>query len=304
MKQVVKRLELISCAISLEENDLVIAQTEKLKHFPLDEEAKTIAHILDTGLYEEAIPKIKIYIKKFSDLSAYEDSRIQGMRVEIKTFEEEINTLSYKKYKHIKDTFTFNTMYHSILSDTVKEILKLELDMATRTFKDGKMQKEDFAKIKDRYAEFLEIDEHFQDINQKTLSQSDEDELQRLYKKVTHIINPKIVVDELQEEAQEIFTKLNLAFVQNDLERVKNIFSNLGKDAAFTYSYDKIEDRKKLKKQSKILRQNIENLQNEVETIDNESSSLIMGTKESLEHFFQESKKELIAKKAKLQKIS
>lgn len=300
MKQVVKRLELISAAISLGENEIIISQTKKLRDFPLDLEAEDITSLLEKRSYEEVITKINHYLKKFSDISAYEDPRVEGIRVQIKTFEHDLITLSNKKYETIKNIFSFNTRYHTSLGEIVENILKLEVEMATMALEQNKIDNKAFKEIERRYTHFLEQNTNLANSKQHALTQYEQNELQRIYKKIASIINPSLVVEEFKDEATELFAKLNNAYVNQELSTLKEVQSSLRDDVFFVYSFESIEDRKSLKQQSKILRKKIELLENELHELNNQKISKLSSTAQSLEAFFSKTKKELIKKQATL----
>lgn len=300
MKQVVKRLELISAAISLGENEIIISQTKKLRDFPLDTDAQAITSMLEKRSYEEVITKINNYLKRFSDISAYEDPRVEGIRVQIKTFEHDLISLSHKKYETIKNIFSFNSRYHNSLGEIVENILKLEVEMATASLKQRKINNKAFKEIEAKYTDFFRQNQKLATLKQQSLTQYEQDELQRVYKKVASIINPSIVVEEFKNEAMGLFAKLNTAYVKQELSLVKEVELSLRDDVGFVYSFESIEDRKVLKNQSLALREDIELLEDELDKLNNQKISKFSSTAQSLEAFFSKTKKELMKKQAAL----
>lgn len=301
MKQVVRRLELISAAISLGESSIIESQTKKLRNFPLDEEAETITAMLEKKSYEETIPSIKIYLKKFTGLYAYENPILKGIRLEIKTFEQEIAALSHKKYSLIKNRLFFNKQYHESLGEIVKDILQLKSATASRALSEKKIDKKEFIRIENKLMRFQEKNLELESIQQKSLQTYEQQELERVYKKTARIINPKIVIEEFKNEVKNIFSQLNFAYIHQDLEGVNNISANLEDDASYIYSFDSVEDKKVLRKQSKTLRKNIESLQNQLNETENSNISMIVSDPKTLQAYLSKTKKALIQKRALLQ---
>lgn len=296
MKQVVKRLELISLAIILEENDIITSQTKKLRNFPLDQEALSITKMLEKHSYEEAIPKIKNYLKKFVDIGAYKDPLVQGIKLEIQTFEQDITALAFTKYNILKNILFFNTTYQSTLGSIIQDILELKIAQIDK----NDIKPKEAKKVKTQYDKLIQVATQTTP-NQNTLSPKELEELEIAYKKLASIVNPQLVVQEFQDEANTIYSNLNQAYIKQDLRGIKTISSHLREGADYLYGIDKLEDKKELRKYSKLLRQHIKSLEDELVQLQNTQIVPLIKDTQTIESFFATTKKELLAKKARLQ---
>jgi len=100
MNQILKRLELIKTAIELDDEEIVELQLIKLETLDIDEEIKSILSKLKELDYGEAVVDIENYLKKYKEVALYQDPQVQGLKLELKTLEKKLQTLSETKTRY------------------------------------------------------------------------------------------------------------------------------------------------------------------------------------------------------------
>jgi len=111
MNQLLKRLELIKTSILLEDDEIVEFQVLKLSKIDLDDDVKSILQKLDSSNYASALISIEKYLTKYNGVVVYEDIELQGLKLELKTFEKQLQELSEKKLEYSNDMDEFNRLY-------------------------------------------------------------------------------------------------------------------------------------------------------------------------------------------------
>src|SRR5664280_139809 len=97
LPKIIKRLELIKSLIALEEEKEIVAHTSKLRQFSLNGELENILALLEAKSYSKAMPAIEIFINQRHQLTFYSDPELEGLKLETKVLETEVNVLSNEK---------------------------------------------------------------------------------------------------------------------------------------------------------------------------------------------------------------
>ena len=103
MKQILKRLELIKTAISIEDEEIVELQVMKLNSMACDEEVLEILVKLENKDYGNVVVEIEQYLQCYSGVVVYEDKELQGLRLELKALEKKFQDLNGKKNEYLND---------------------------------------------------------------------------------------------------------------------------------------------------------------------------------------------------------
>jgi hypothetical protein len=115
--KIIKRLELIKNLISLEEESGIITHTSKINEMNPDQELETILALIENKNFSKAMTAIENYINKFNHLQFYTDPEIQGLKLEAKSLEVEINKLSNEKADLDKLIHEFGVRHSIILPE-------------------------------------------------------------------------------------------------------------------------------------------------------------------------------------------
>jgi DNA repair exonuclease SbcCD ATPase subunit len=200
VKQIIKRLEIIKSSIAIDDEEIIELQIIKLKELDADSGIKNILKKLENLDYGSAMGDIENYIKQHTGMVEYVDSEVLGLKLELKSLEKKLQSLSQEKTEYLNDIEEFNTQYNIHLGDITKNILNLKKDIL---YKQTQKQQ----KVKDKYKEDTQI---YQD------SKDTIDEIKEAIKELEELLKN---IDENHENYEEIIrTYNNLKKELNDLE--------------------------------------------------------------------------------------
>lgn len=300
MKQILKRLELISSAIAIEEEEIIELQIGKLCELNLDDEAQAIVTMVQNHHYEEVIGSITSYIHRFSGVTVYEDPAVQGLKVELRALEKEMSRYSELKNECMSEINTFNAAYYKHLGAIVEEILRLKRELAQKAFERGEMGEEERKSYEEQYRSFNE--EAMSQAKEEVmgLNVEEEKELKKLYRKASRLTHPDIVADLFKDEASEIFVALNAAYKKKDLSKVKEILAGLESGVNFTYASEEIDNKELLRHKAQTLRTKIDALKAEIAQQQESEAYMTMQETEDLDAYFEEVRKALTLEKEEI----
>ena len=200
MNEILKRLEIIKSSIAIDDEEIIELQIIKLKELDADSGIKNILKKLENLDYGSAMGDIENYIKQHTGMVEYVDSEVLGLKLELKSLEKKLQSLSQEKTEYLNDIEEFNTQYNIHLGDITKNILNLKKDIL---YKQTQKQQ----KVKDKYKEDTQI---YQD------SKDTIDEIKEAIKELEELLKN---IDENHENYEEIIrTYNNLKKELNDLE--------------------------------------------------------------------------------------
>ena len=97
LSKIIKRLELIKNLIALEEEKEIATHVSRLRQFVLNGELESIIVFLEEKSYSKAMPAIEEFINRHHQVAIYNDPELEGLRLEAKILEAEVNILSNEK---------------------------------------------------------------------------------------------------------------------------------------------------------------------------------------------------------------
>ena len=300
MKKILKRLELISSAIDLEENEMIAEQVSKLRELSLDADVVEILEMIEDRRYENVISSITAYVHRFAGVSVYTDPQIQGLKVELSILEKELNRLSETQNEYLAEINAFTSAYYRHLGAVLEEILRLQQEVAQKAYDKGEIDKEELKAYKDEYQSFYEEAMTQSKEQTLTLSLEEEKELKKLYRKASRLTHPDIVAEVFKEEATKIFIALNSAYKRKDLAKVKEILKGLESGESFVYGSDEINDKELLRKKSEILREKIRFMNEEIEALLQSETYVTIKETADLDAYFNALKESLFLEKEEL----
>lgn len=223
MKQIIKRLEIIKSSIAIDDEEIIELQIIKLKELDADSGIKNILKKLENLDYGSAMGDIENYIKQHTGMVEYVDSEVLGLKLELKSLEKKLQSLSQEKTEYLNDIEEFNTQYNIHLGDITKNILNLKKDIL---YKQTQKQQ----KVKDKYKEDTQI------------YQDSKDTIEEIKESIRDLEELLKEIDENDENYDEILRAYNdLKKELNDLEddlinqelELKKIRENLDNDIIF-----------------------------------------------------------------------
>jgi chromosome segregation ATPase len=196
MTQILKRLELIKTAISIEDEEIIELQLAKFETLSVEDEVKDILHSIQNNDYENVIPAIEKYIAQYNGVIVYDDKELQGLRLELKIIEKKLQELSQEKNEYLNNINGFNIQYNLKLGDLIEEILNIRQELLHKINDENEdilnTRKKEYSDAKDSYDALK---------NEKAKLEEELDKLDPF----------DDAYDELYEELNDVNAKINTA---------------------------------------------------------------------------------------------
>jgi len=257
LSKIIRRLELIKSLIALEEEKEIATHVSRLRQFTLNGELESIIVFLEEKSYSKVMPAIESFINQHHQVAFYNDPELEGLRLEAKALEAEVNILSNEKADLDKLIHEFGIRHNNELGELIIKILGYRKEKAKGTAKQEETEKD--------YEEYNKEYEITKDEKIVELTEEEQKELKQKYRKASKLCHPDVVNDEQKELAEKLFAELNTAYERNDLQRVREILENLEKGNFFVSKSDTISEKQIMKIEIEKLRLRIKELRKQVE---------------------------------------
>lgn len=230
MNEILKRLEIIKSSIAIDDEDIIELQVMKLNKLSLNIEIKNIISKLENHVYSSALFDIENYLKRYSSVVEYIDTEVQSLKLELKSLENKLQTLSEQKLEYLNDIEEFNTLYNLHLGELLKDILNLKKEIL---YKQTIKQQEKRKKYEDDIEVFNSTKENIEEIKQtieefeKVLEDIDEDnenydEIFATYKELQEELGKlEKEIEEQEESLSKIKEELEVDEIFREYEEVK-----------------------------------------------------------------------------------
>ena len=158
----------------------------------------------------------------------------------------------------------------------------------------------EYEKAKSTYEEFNSEYEEVVNEERYSLSEEEQQELKKLFRKAVKLCHPDIVSDELKEEAQAIIQELNSAYAKKDLTKVREILFNLENGITFTSASESVNNKETLQIKIVDIRSKIKIMIEEITELKEDETFNTIQDIEDWDDYFQERKEQLDEKYADL----
>lgn len=290
MQQILKRLELMKTGIALEDEEVLALQVDRLSALDVDETVSGILSLMADCNYGSAAQEIEAYLSKYSGMTVYEDQELQGLRLELKSLESRVQSLSEERDECFFSIHEFTTRYTAALGDLIKKILRAKADRLFERITD------DDPEVETRRAAYEEAEQDFQEFNEEAeeirkedwveLNDEDLSALKKAYRKASRLCHPDLVADELKDRAHQMMQQLNDAYTKRDLAQVEKMLEALEAGHGFDLASDTINDKDLLKSKITALRERMESLRHEVNSLKNDETFEIIQSIDDWNEYF------------------
>lgn len=285
LSKIIIRLQMIKSLIALEEENEIAVHISRLRQFPLEGELENIIILLEGKSYSKAMPAIEAFINQHNQVVHYIDPELEGLKLEAKVLEAEVNQLSDEKADLEKLIHDFGVRHNNELGELILKILRFRKSKAKGTPKEAEAEK-DF----NEYSKEYEISKD-EKINE--LTEDEQKELKQKYRKASKLCHPDVVSEEQKELADKLFAELNAAYARNDLKRVREILENLEKGNFFVSKSDSINEKQLLKTEIEKLRLRIQELKVQVQSIKESDAFTTLSSISDWDTYFKETRQKL-----------
>ncbi len=285
ISKIINRLELIKSLVALEEESEINTHVSKLRVFSTDADLVTIISFLEQKAYSKAMPAIETYINKHRQLTIFIDPEIEGLKLEAKSLEVELNSLSNEKADLEKLIHEFGVRHNNELGALILKILSYRKKKAKGTPEEAEAEKD--------YSDYNREYEASKDEKIAELTEEELKELKQKYRRASKLCHPDVVSDDQKELADKLFAELNDAYERNDLQRVREILENLGKGNFFVSKSDTISEKQLMKAEIEKLRLRIKDLKKQIEEIKESEAFKTVSNISDWDNYFKQAKEKL-----------
>lgn len=219
----------------------------------IDDDVRNILEKLSHNDFGSVVMDIESYLARYSGVVIYEDKEIQGLKLELKVLENQLQELSEQKSEYLNELNEFNTQYTLRLGELIQSILKLKKEIQYRFYKakEDAFQSimEEYEEAKEEYQELKTQKEEFE----KELSEIDEfdDRYDELYEELQEL---KVELDIKEQEVNQ--KRKNAKEAKEELENDEDAqeYEEFEEDyQEFSYEYEnaKKQDRFELNEEEK-----------------------------------------------------
>jgi hypothetical protein len=285
LSKLIKRLELIKNLVFLEEEEDIPEQIEKLQQLQINEVVEQIIIYLNEKSYGKAIEAIEIFLNSNKQVVFYIDSELEGLKLEAKLLEAEVNNLSDEKADLEKLIHEFSVRHNKELGELIIKILSYRKEQSKGTPQHEEAEKD--------YNDFYTNYEAAKDETIAALTETEQKELKDKYRKASKLCHPDVVDEADKEAAHKIFAELSTAYERNDLKRVTEILEGLQKGKAFASKADTANEKLALQAELKRLRLRLNELTKEIAAIKESETFETITNSESWDEYFAKTKQQL-----------
>jgi hypothetical protein len=237
--------------IGLGDFDDVRNQVAKLKQTDPQGLLISIIQKLDQQQFHHAIEDIIEYVSRLKALTLYRNPDLEKLKRQLLTLELQINALSDQKSDIERIINDFLHQHHQRLGALIRQFLMLrrifakqrvdELldeagdDVESLNSDEIDQAKDDYVEAQEDYEEYTEqFDELEEETSPTKLTEEQQIELKRLYRKASMLCHPDRVNENQKTEAHTIFLQLQAAYRNHDLVGLRALLERLQKGKFFT----------------------------------------------------------------------
>lgn len=290
-----KKIEVVKTLLTMGDTEFIQLRFKEFENFIEDENIASIHQFMLDENFEEALEMIKKFIQFHQPLRECLDPPIDSLRREIQMVEDEIAAISTEYNETQKTIQKFSKMHTETLGEILQDLLfqtKIKSSIEAKLNADDKEKQAEFEEAKKDHEEYTKSYELSKESAVKTLTKEEQKELKKLYRFSSMKCHPDRVVEELHDQAEEIFIELNQAYEANDLERVREINQQLKSGIMLSKSVG-ITELKKLESTYKTLLQKLQGWQEKLNELQADPSYKAVSNIENWETYFSE-KKEIL----------
>ena len=201
------------------------------------------------------------------------DTEISSLKLELRTIEIEVNTLSNEKAEIERQILQFNQHHNIELGEKLTEYFRLRKEQLRRKWvlseknnkkesskeKNREQLKTEYEKANREYEEYkdnYEASKKEKDLSK--LNKREQEKIKKLYRKASLLCHPDKVAKVDQKSAAEVFMELQESYKRNDVNALQKILQYLQETKLFTYRSETITEKDSIKREITHLRRKVE----------------------------------------------
>jgi len=201
--ELLQKLNILKVLLSIGDTEFIHLRLQILEQYPEDKNIQNIHQAILQKEFDHAHELIKTFVQFHVVLQDSIEPPVENLRREIQRLEEEITSI--------------NLLQKILFQSKVKAAYEAKIDA------ENAAKQAEFEEAQNDHEEYTKSFEASKKQQLNTLTPAQKKELKKLYRQTSLRCHPDRVVEELHEQAEEIFVELNKAYKANDLERVKDL---------------------------------------------------------------------------------
>lgn len=237
-----RRLEMVRNLILLGEQDDLLPHMAKLRPVAEALRLQPMLDALERGAYKAALEVIDGHLRKYSALVLRDEDDIARLQLQLQALELRLESLTDEKSSLERSLVIFNRRYSDALGSLLIKVLAARAEVTRNKAEvSRKRSKEDIASTQEaerdrQQAEQAQKDwqEYYREYSEQQanaapsrLTEQEEVELKRLYRKACSLCHPDRFSDEQKDAAHRVFVSLQEIYSSNDLKAMSELYESL-----------------------------------------------------------------------------
>jgi hypothetical protein len=194
-----------------------------------------------------------------------QDAETTGLKTVAGMLETQLSVLFFKRTHIQQEIYKYRIRFNEDLGEIVNEILDIRRKLLFDEKDINPDKNDEYEDAEKDYQEFTSNYKQSKKEFQFYLSEEDKKLLQKLFRKASKLCHPDIVAEEMKDLAQKVFVELNNAYFKNDLDKIKDICSQLeNQELKFIHITEKLTENQRLNQIVKKLENDIKELKKEI----------------------------------------
>lgn len=220
-----------------------------------------------------------------SNLTVYQDPEVAALKLELVELEKQLNQLHNKRDDYLALLDDYNRLYLNKAGEIIDQILYYQMLLAQLNAKQDPDEENEniffeaqqaYQEYHEDYQKYQEYQEYIEEHPPVHLNKENTKTLKKAFQQASKLCHPDMVVDELKEQATQVFQVLSDAYQKKDLLVVQEILENLKSEGIFTQASEKIDNKEILKQRIQLIKERILTIQDEIESIKQDETDQII----------------------------
>lgn len=221
----------VKSLLDLGDLELVVVASSRLESVRSEPEIEGVLSALEDRRYSEAAELIGKLLSDGTRIARWTDPEIALLDAELEQLTAELADLETEQAELEHLLSRFQAAHNEALGGRVARLLKLRLRILEQQLKTDSARRPDYERARRDFEEFKEDQEHQREADVRTkweLSDAEQGELKRLFRKGSKLCHPDLMPPEHHDAAAAMFRELRKAYDEGNLERVRQLVKRGG----------------------------------------------------------------------------
>ena len=253
--------------------------------------------------YGEAVVRITDFLNRYRQVTAYVDTEIRALQLEMHALELDISSIDSEKSAAEKTIRDFEIQYNRTLGHLLLDILAIRKQIAQKQAEANPDDPETKKRQSETEEDFESYHSSYQATKSKplsTLTANEKTLLKDRYRAAVKLCHPDVVAEAFKAASQLAFIELQTAYETNDLARVSAILNNLRDGKPFDAAHTALNEKNQLRHAIEQLRQRREQLISALQNLKQNNTFVLIQNISDWQLYFDNQKVALDERLAKL----